>query len=173
MLVHDAEFLAKDDIVGVGPQKRMVTLGVNALARETGLARQTISDRMKKGATASEIRVYAAMRERRPPQRKPTAIAVQRKAPKFRESGPKFDATLQAQDWLQAIDDARLRRMRALAEKLALENRQQLPGRRCRTRCGPRHCRRQLRLPALLAECRCDQIRQGHLMRLGVLSEML
>jgi hypothetical protein len=102
----------------------MVTLGVNALARETGLPRQTVSDRMRRGATASEIRRYAAMRKCRSPECTPAAVSISYKAPKFRESRSGFDATLEARDRLEAIDDARLRRTRALAEKLEFENQQ-------------------------------------------------
>jgi hypothetical protein len=110
--------------MGVGPRKRLVTLGVNALARETGLPRQTISDRMKRGATASDVRAYARMRERRPPERPPAAVSKHREAPKFREPRLEFDATPRARGRLEAIDDARLRRTRALAEKLEFENQQ-------------------------------------------------
>src|SRR6516225_3132577 len=105
----------KDGRVGVGPQKRMVTLGVNALSRETGLPRQTVSDRMRKGATASEIRLYAAMRERRSQQPTPAAAALRREAPNSRVPRPEFHAMV-ARDRLDAIDDARLRRTLALAE---------------------------------------------------------
>jgi hypothetical protein len=108
--------------VGMGPQTRLVTLGVNSLARATGLPRQTVSDRMRKGATAAEIRLYAAMRQRRRPERKPAAVAMRREALKFREPSFKFDVTLQARGIREAIDDVRLRRVRALAEKQELEN---------------------------------------------------
>ena len=110
--------------MGIGPLKRMVTLGVNSLARETGLPRQTVSDRMRKGATASEIRLYAAMRERRTPERTLGAVAKRREAPKSRESRIKFGATLMMGDRLEAIEDFKLRRAQALAEKLEMENQQ-------------------------------------------------
>jgi hypothetical protein len=102
----------------------MVVLGVNALARETGLPRQTISDRMRKGATAADVRRYAALREGRSPQPTPAAVAQRREAPKSTVPRPECDALLQARDRLSAIGDARLRRTRALAEKLELENQQ-------------------------------------------------
>jgi hypothetical protein len=106
----------------MGPQTRLVTLGVNSLARATGLPRQTVSDRMRKGATPAEIRLYAAMRESRRPERKPAAVATRSEARKFRQRRLEVDAALQARGIREAIDDARLRRVKALAEKQELEN---------------------------------------------------
>jgi hypothetical protein len=100
----------------------MVTLGVNALARETGLPRQTVSDRMRKGATAAEIRLYAAMRERRSPGHTPATVASLLGSQKSREAATEFDATLKVSNTLEAIADARLRRAQALAEKQEIEN---------------------------------------------------
>jgi len=104
------------------PKTGIVVLGVNALARETSLSRQTVSRKMRKGATAADIRRYAALRESRLPATSYTPVGALRE-PKDRSvvDQEEYRATLRARQKIERLDDAKLRRARALAEKYELE----------------------------------------------------
>jgi hypothetical protein len=102
----------------------LVVLGVNALARETGLPKSTISERMRKGQTADQIRIYAAMRDGRSPQRTFRPGALRCEAAKSAQSQTEYEVILRSRNRLDAIGDAQLRRARALADKQELENQQ-------------------------------------------------
>jgi len=103
------------------PKTRTVTLGVCALARETGLPRSTVSKRMRAGATPNEIRVYAALRQDRLP---PTPSAPHPQRPGAESAGTQnqHEAVLQGREWVEELNNARLRRLLALAEAQELEN---------------------------------------------------
>jgi hypothetical protein len=99
----------------------LVVLGVNALARETGLPKSTISDRMRRGQSADQIRVYAAIRQGRLPQRTSGTVASLPNPNKSTGTRTEDKAILRGRERLEAIDDLRLRRITALAVKEELE----------------------------------------------------
>jgi hypothetical protein len=99
----------------------VVMLGVNALARETSLPRQTVSRKMREGATAADIRRYAALRDGRSPAKnlgRPPGELHKKTAVDQGE----YEVLVRGQSKLEAIDDAKLRRARALAERGELDN---------------------------------------------------
>jgi hypothetical protein len=103
------------------PNKCLVVLGVNALARETGLPKSTISERMRKGQTVDQIREYAAIRAGRSPQRTSRPVAPHRNPCKSTETRREYEVILRGHERLEAIADLRLRRVTALAIKEELE----------------------------------------------------
>lgn len=104
------------------PKKSVVVLGVSALARETGVAKSTISERMRRGQTADEIRAYAAMRDGRSPKRASTRGAVSPRTHESSTTNAEYEIVLRGRAKLEAIDDAKLRRAQALAERSELDN---------------------------------------------------
>ena len=100
------------------PQKGVVSLGVNSLARETGLPKQTVSERMRKGQTADEIRIYASVRGRSAQKEFSCPAAP----PKSAESQGAYELIVRGRERLEAIDSAKLRRALALAERGELDN---------------------------------------------------
>jgi hypothetical protein len=94
---------------------------VNALARETGLPKQTVSERMRKGQTVDQIRIYAAALGRSPKNGFPHVVAPPG-SPESPEAAGAYELIVRGRQRLEAIDDAKLRRARALAERSELEN---------------------------------------------------
>ena len=104
------------------PKKGLVQLGVNALAREVGLPKQTVSELMRRGRGPDEIRLYASMREGRSAQKAYAAVTSLRNVPKSTTAGDEYECVLRGRERLEAIDDAKLRRAKALAEHQEQEN---------------------------------------------------
>ena len=92
------------------PKKGVVSLGVNSLARETGLAKQTVSERMRRGQTADQIRIYAATREGRPPQNGFSYPEAPPKPSKSAEAQGAYELIVRGRERIDAIEDAKLRR---------------------------------------------------------------
>lgn len=97
------------------PGKRIMNVGVAALARETGLAEGTISQKMKRGATADDIRAQVASRQgnrilpgkRRVPQ-KPTTS--------------EYEMIVESRARFEEMERWKMRRQKALAERQETEN---------------------------------------------------
>jgi hypothetical protein len=102
-------------------KKCLVVLGVNALARETGLPKSTVSERMRKGQSADQIRLYAAVREGRSPQRASGPLPPHTKPAKSIEAPTESEVIRRGRNLMAAIEDVKLRRVRALAVKEELE----------------------------------------------------
>jgi len=86
--------------------KRINNIGVNALARECDLPQSTVSGLMKRGMTADQIRARAGV--------KPGKQSVA-------EPG-EYEVVMQARSRIDALEDAKLRRAKALAERQEIEN---------------------------------------------------
>lgn len=95
--------------------KRVVNVGVNALAREVGLASTTISKKLQAGQTPDQIREACAQRQGRQGSRGP-----QPKRPPMRRD--EYDLVVKGKKRLDDFDEAKLRRARALADRGELEN---------------------------------------------------
>lgn len=110
------------------PKMGRMVIGVNSLSRETGLPRQTISARMRRGQTADQIRLYAALREGRTTQRSaPSKTLRVIKVPPAKRVPTQMDeseAILRGRAMLEAIEDAKLRRAKALAIRQEFANTQ-------------------------------------------------
>jgi hypothetical protein len=109
--------------------KHIVNMGVCALARETGLSAAAVSQKMKAGQTPDQIRRDAARRQGRAPSdkggpRKPPSgkLPSRSRGPGRPPLASEYDLVIHGRERLDAIDDARLRRARALAERGELEN---------------------------------------------------
>jgi len=95
--------------------KRVVNTGVNALAREVGLSPNTISKKMKAGQTPEQIRRDAARRQGRPP-------SSSHGRTKTREGPSEYELVIQGRERLNALDEMKFRRAKALAERQEIEN---------------------------------------------------
>jgi hypothetical protein len=97
------------------PGKHVVNLGVMALARETGLSAAAVSKKMKAGQTPDQIRRSAAQRKGIPPPNS--------KGPGRPPSTPtEYDLVIQGRQRTDALEEAKLRRAQALAERQEIEN---------------------------------------------------
>ena len=90
-----------------------MNVGVSALARETGLSNSTVSAKLKSGQTADEIRAGAARNQGRVP--------TKRRVPS-KPTPSEYDMSIESRARFEALEDAKLRRARALAERQELEN---------------------------------------------------
>jgi hypothetical protein len=122
--------------------KHVINVGVAALARETGLAEATVSKKMKNGQTPDQIRAAAAHRQAtlasggkvRGPvgkkmensQGKPTKSATPTKTYTPGRGRPplpsEYDMVVASRSRYEALEDAKLRRAKALAERQEIEN---------------------------------------------------
>lgn len=93
--------------------KHVINTGVMALARETGLSAQAISMRMKRGQTAEQIRDAVAQRKGQT-----RSHGQEKKALGKHE----YSLVLKGRERIDAMDDAKLRRAQAQAERQELEN---------------------------------------------------
>lgn len=99
------------------PPKKVVNVGVNALAREVGLTSPTVSKKLRDGQTPDQIRRAAAQRQGR------IESGQKVRGPKSKPpTASEYDLVIKGRTRLDAIDDAKLRRARALAERGELEN---------------------------------------------------
>jgi hypothetical protein len=89
--------------------KRTQNVGVNALARECNLPQSTVSSMMRRGMTADQIRARAGRRTEAQPPKPPTIPG-------------EYDLVIQTKERIDALEDAKLRRARALAERQEIEN---------------------------------------------------
>jgi len=96
------------------PPKKVVNTGVSALAREVGVTPTTISKKLRAGQTPEQIRQEAARKEGRAPTGGRPSIG--------RPSQAEYDLVLARGERLNNLDEAKLRRARALAERSELEN---------------------------------------------------
>jgi len=102
--------------------KRTHQVGVVALARETGMPQSTVSLKMRQGYTPDQIRQMARMREGLAPK---GASISSPKPPEEQAPAPgtsEYDLVVRGQERMEAIDQAKLRRAEALAERQELEN---------------------------------------------------
>lgn len=91
-------------------------VGVNALARETGAARSTISERMRRGQTADQIRKEMEAR-------KGQLLPMNRSKGQGRpEVNSEYDMVVQRKSQFEEMEGWKLRRQRALAERQEIEN---------------------------------------------------
>jgi hypothetical protein len=114
-------FRAEQDLLKRGsvrgrPNKCVVAVGVNALARETGLAKSTVSSMMRRGVSPEKIRAEAAIRrgDLKPASKK-------KAAPEQPEEG-EYELLLQRRDRVDALEEMKFRRAKALAERQEIEN---------------------------------------------------
>ena len=103
------------------PKKAMIVLGVNSLARETGLPRQTVSERMRKGQTADQIRSYAALRQGLSPQAR-SGHRSNSRIPTSTKAQSEYERILRGRERMDALNEWKLRRAKALAEHQEIEN---------------------------------------------------
>lgn len=94
--------------------KHVVNLGVSALARETGQSPAAVSKKMKAGQTPDQIRAAAARRQGRAPNKS--------RGPGRPPIASEYDMVIKGRARLDDIDDAKLRRAKALADHQELEN---------------------------------------------------
>jgi hypothetical protein len=94
--------------------KHVMNVGVAALARECGISEATVSKKMKAGKTADQIRTEAAQRKGVAPNRHGPG----RPAAKQSE----YDMILKARTRYDEMEQAKLRRQKALAERQEIEN---------------------------------------------------
>jgi hypothetical protein len=94
---------------------KRVNVGVSALARETGQSPSSVSQKLKEGQTAEKIRADAARKQ----GRAPTAT---KKAPGRPKVPSEYDMVIASRSRYDAMEEAKLRRQRALAERQEIEN---------------------------------------------------
>lgn len=92
--------------------KHIVNVGVNALAREVGQSATTVSKKLRAGKTADQIRQEAARRRGIAPSTAPGRPPLP----------SEYDLITQNRERLNEMDEAKLRRAKALAERQELEN---------------------------------------------------
>jgi hypothetical protein len=92
--------------------KHVVNVGVNALAREVGQSATTISKKLRAGKTADQIRREAAQRHGTAPSTAPGRPPLP----------SEYDLIVRGREHTNALDDAKLRRAKALAERQEIEN---------------------------------------------------
>jgi hypothetical protein len=93
--------------------KHVMNVGVAALARECGVSEATVSKKMKAGKTADQIRKEAAQRK---------GIAPNRHGPGRPAKPSEYDLVIEARSRYDALEEAKLRRAKALAERQEIEN---------------------------------------------------
>jgi hypothetical protein len=93
--------------------KHVMNVGVAALARECGVSEATVSKKMKAGKTADQIRREAAQRK---------GIAPNRHGPGRPAKPSEYDLVIEARSRYDALEEAKLRRAKALAERQEIEN---------------------------------------------------
>jgi hypothetical protein len=103
--------------------KHVVNVGVNALAREVGLSPQAISKKLLAGKTPDQIRQEAEQRRGTAPGKKSAPSKKPSTAPGRPPSTPaEYDLIREGRERIGALDDAKLRRAKALAERSEIEN---------------------------------------------------
>jgi hypothetical protein len=93
--------------------KHVTNVGVAALARECGISQAAISKKLKAGKTPDHIRMVAAQKQGRAPNRK---------GPGRPPLPSEYDLVIQGRERMDALEEAKLRRAKALAERQELEN---------------------------------------------------
>lgn len=96
------------------PGKQMMNVGVSALAREVGLHISTVSEKLKKGMTADEIRAEAARKQGR-------TMPTKRRVPE-KPTKSEYDMIVESRARFDEMEKWKLRRQRALAERQEIEN---------------------------------------------------
>jgi hypothetical protein len=96
-------------------EKHVTNVGVSALARETGQSPASVSKKLKDGQTPDQIRQAAAQKQGRAPLSK-------RKGPGRPPLASEYDLVIKNREKLNAMEDAKFRRAKALAERQELEN---------------------------------------------------
>jgi hypothetical protein len=94
--------------------KHVVNLGVTALARETGQSPASVSKKMKDGQTPDQIRAAAARKQGRAPSN--------RKGPGTPPTKSEYDLVMKRDERLNAMDEMKFRRAKALAERQEIDN---------------------------------------------------
>lgn len=104
--------------------KHVVNMGVSALAREVGLTPAAISQKMKAGQTADQIRRDMAQRQGTAPKVQPSRAKV-----KGNSIGPgrppiasEYDLVVKGRQRMDALDEMKFRRAKALAEHQEIDN---------------------------------------------------
>lgn len=94
--------------------KHVMNVGVAALAREVGLSEAAVSRKMKAGQTPDQIRRSAAQRKGiKPPNTKGPGRAAK---------PSEYDLVIQSHERGDALEEAKLRRAKALAEHQEIDN---------------------------------------------------
>jgi hypothetical protein len=93
--------------------KHVVNVGVNALARECGVSPTTVSNKLRAGKTPDQIRQEAQQKR---------GGSRPRTAPGRPPVGHEYDLLIKGRERVGAMDEAKLRRARALAERSEIEN---------------------------------------------------
>src|SRR5215472_13870185 len=93
------------------PGKRILNVGVAALARELGLSEAVVSRKMSAGKSADEIRAEHARRHgggRKPPGRPPLPN--------------EYEEVIRTREFYNELEEMKLRRAKALAIKQEMDN---------------------------------------------------
>ena len=105
------------------PARKVVNVGVNALAREIGVTPTTISKKLKAGQTPEQIRRDAAQKQGRPPaERGPGRRPKGQPRPARPMGESDYDLVIKGRERLNAMDEMKYRRAKALAERGEIEN---------------------------------------------------
>ena len=93
---------------------RRVNVGVSALARETSQSPSSVSQKLKEGQTADKIRADAARKQGR--------ATATKKAPGRPRVPSEYDMVIASRTRYDEMEQAKLRRQKALAERQEIEN---------------------------------------------------
>jgi hypothetical protein len=94
--------------------QHVMNVGVAALARELGISEATVSRKMKAGKSADQITREAADRKGIAPNRQGPGRAPAKKS--------EYDMIIESRSRYEALEEAKLRRQKALAERQEIEN---------------------------------------------------
>jgi hypothetical protein len=98
--------------------QRVTYVGVNSLARDVNLPPKTVSNMMRAGKTVEQIRAFAAQRHGTTPVPPiPEKAVAEKETPRS-----EYEMVIAAAERTDALESAKLRRARALAEKQEIEN---------------------------------------------------
>jgi len=95
------------------PVTHVMNVGVAALAREIGMSESSVSRKMKAGQTPEQIRQHAANRKGAPHSTK---------GPGRPAKPSEYDMIIESRSRYEAMEEAKLRRQKALADRQEIEN---------------------------------------------------
>lgn len=105
--------------VGQPVKQKIANVGVNALARECGVSPTTISERMRRGQTAEQIRREYAARKGVAPTKRGKRSDGQGRAP---STPNEYDMLIESRARFEELESWKMRRQKALAERQEIEN---------------------------------------------------
>jgi hypothetical protein len=97
-------------------KQRVLNVGVSALARETGFSAGAVSVKLRQGFTPDDIRRQAAQRQGRVHQSQSTGMGTEPR------TKAEYELLIESRSRGEQIEEAKLRRAKALAEKQELDN---------------------------------------------------